>query len=91
MSTPNLYAQIIPYVFSILQDCCICCDSLKNADSDNSSGDSADSEGPDPVFKLNKCGHMFHKSCLVAMYNSGTKVSKWSKIFEPWVCQGTAD
>uniref|UniRef100_A0ABM0LWG7 E3 ubiquitin-protein ligase n=1 Tax=Saccoglossus kowalevskii TaxID=10224 RepID=A0ABM0LWG7_SACKO len=25
------------------------------------------------VYKLDKCGHVFHKSCLAAMYNSGPK------------------
>ena len=52
-----------------MQDCCICCDSLKSSGLSDGSGEH------DPVFKLNKCDHMFHKSCLVAMYNSGTKVT----------------
>ena len=67
-----LYLGVTNYFLHVLQDCCICCDSLKSSGlSDNGGG----GEEHDPVFKLNKCDHMFHKSCLVAMYNSGAKVS----------------
>eukprot|EP00918_Siedleckia_nematoides_P028492 GHVU01061323.1.p1 GENE.GHVU01061323.1~~GHVU01061323.1.p1 ORF type:complete len:603 (+),score=23.35 GHVU01061323.1:189-1811(+) len=54
------------------EDCCICCESLQS-----SSGYGEDGSVPlvdrQTVYKLCNCKHMFHKPCLSAMYNSGTK------------------
>ncbi|XP_074642062.1 E3 ubiquitin-protein ligase DTX4-like [Tubulanus polymorphus] len=49
------------------EDCCICCDRLHS-----SGGFSADHE-EEAICKLNRCDHIFHRSCVSAMYNSGTK------------------
>ncbi|GFW01366.1 e3 ubiquitin-protein ligase DTX4 [Trichonephila clavipes] len=46
------------------EDCIICCEPL-------SEGSSYD--GDTSVLKLKECPHVFHKSCLTAMYNSGSK------------------
>ncbi|KAL8604678.1 hypothetical protein ACOMHN_013458 [Nucella lapillus] len=50
------------------EDCCICYDSL--------SGPSSYGEGKAgqcDVIQLNKCSHMFHRLCLLAMYDSSHK------------------
>ncbi|KAK7506038.1 hypothetical protein BaRGS_00002760 [Batillaria attramentaria] len=47
------------------EDCCICCDAL--------TGPSSYGEGQPgqfDVIQLNKCSHMFHRLCLLAMYDS---------------------
>lgn len=47
------------------EDCCICCDAL--------TGPSSYGEGRPgqfDVIQLNKCSHMFHRLCLLAMYDS---------------------
>ncbi|GFT96809.1 e3 ubiquitin-protein ligase DTX1 [Nephila pilipes] len=46
------------------EDCIICCEPL-------SGGSSYDDDTS--VSKLKECPHAFHKSCLIAMYNSGPK------------------
>lgn len=43
------------------QDCCICCEKLEASSNSNE----------DEVVILNKCKHLFHKSCIIAMYSSG--------------------
>ncbi|XP_064618776.1 E3 ubiquitin-protein ligase DTX1-like isoform X2 [Lineus longissimus] len=48
-------------------DCCICCEQLQ------ASAGFAQNMTDTVVLKLNKCDHMFHKSCLIAMYDSGMK------------------
>jgi hypothetical protein len=53
----------------ILQDCCICCEKLNHA-----SGYGEGQVENHVVYQLNKCSHMFHKLCLIAMYDSGSKV-----------------
>ncbi len=57
------------------QDCVICCDSLKSSGLGGDSGAVGD-----PVLTLSKCDHMFHQSCLAAMYDSGTKVKRFCSI-----------
>ena len=52
------------------QDCCICYDAL--------TGPSSYGEGKSSQFdiiQLNKCSHMFHRLCLLAMYDSSHNVS----------------
>lgn len=56
--------------FLSLQDCCICCEKLTHA-----SGYGEGKKDEKVVFKLNRCSHMFHKLCILAMYESTTKVS----------------
>lgn len=51
----------------VLQDCCICCDGLREASGYSSPDDHV-------VVQLYKCSHMFHLDCLAAMYDSGTRV-----------------
>lgn len=50
------------------EDCCICCEKLTHA-----SGYGEGKKDEKVVFKLNKCSHMFHKLCILAMYESTTK------------------
>jgi len=59
-------SRLIAIAACAWQDCCICCDSLKEASGYG---------GPDEhvVIKLYKCSHMFHLDCVSAMYNSGTR------------------
>ena len=62
----------VMYVFSAdcVQDCCICYDAL--------TGPSSYGEGKAgqfDVIQLNKCSHMFHRLCLLAMYDSSHNVS----------------
>ena len=52
------------------QECPICFEKLCNV----SHYTEEDDEGGDCVFRLDRCNHYFHKSCLYAMYNSGPKV-----------------
>lgn len=48
------------------EDCCICCEKV---DQPSGYGD-----GKDKVcVKLKRCGHLFHRLCLFAMYNNGHK------------------
>ena len=53
------------------QDCAICCDKLSGSSGYGSSV---------AVVQLNKCKHLFHKECLDAMYNNGTKVRLFSLV-----------
>jgi len=48
------------------EDCCICCDSLKEASGYGGSDEHV-------VVQLYKCSHMFHLDCIAAMYDSGNK------------------
>uniref|UniRef100_K1Q1B7 E3 ubiquitin-protein ligase n=1 Tax=Magallana gigas TaxID=29159 RepID=K1Q1B7_MAGGI len=50
------------------EDCCICCEKLTHA-----SGYGEGKKDEKVVFKLNRCSHMFHKLCILAMYESTTK------------------
>ncbi|VDI70141.1 deltex [Mytilus galloprovincialis] len=50
------------------EDCCICCEKLSHA-----SGYGEGQMENHVVYQLNKCSHMFHKLCLIAMYDSGSK------------------
>jgi len=49
------------------QDCCICCDSLKEASGYGGADEHV-------VVQLYKCSHMFHLDCISAMYDSGNRV-----------------
>ncbi|XP_062595606.1 E3 ubiquitin-protein ligase DTX1-like [Saccostrea cucullata] len=50
------------------EDCCICCEKLTHP-----SGYGEGKADEKVVFKLRKCAHMFHKLCILAMYESTTK------------------
>lgn len=50
------------------QDCAICCEQLTDP-----SGYEQMALDPNAV-QLTNCKHLFHKACLIAMYQSGTKV-----------------
>ncbi|ESO91623.1 hypothetical protein LOTGIDRAFT_122173, partial [Lottia gigantea] len=51
-----------------IEDCCICCEKLNT---ESGYGNSNHSDGE--VVALSLCNHMFHRQCLMAMYNSGPK------------------
>ncbi|XP_041455804.1 E3 ubiquitin-protein ligase DTX1-like [Lytechinus variegatus] len=50
------------------EECPICFEKLCNISHYNE-----DEEEGESVLKLDRCGHLFHQSCLYAMYNSGPK------------------
>ncbi|XP_072034589.1 E3 ubiquitin-protein ligase DTX4-like isoform X2 [Amphiura filiformis] len=50
------------------EDCPICYEKLGDT-----SHFSEETSGEDPILRLQTCNHMFHQSCLHAMYNSGPK------------------
>ena len=52
-----------------LQDCCICCEKLTHP-----SGYGEGKAEASVILKLSKCSHIFHKLCIKAMYESGSKV-----------------
>lgn len=52
----------------VIKDCAICCERLCDPSGYESSSTVSD------AVKLVNCKHEFHKSCLLAMYRSGTKV-----------------
>ena len=69
-----LYSQYI-YIEIYLQDCAICCEKMNEPSGYAHGVSSENALDGSVVYQLKKCKHFFHKMCIVAMYNSGTKVS----------------
>ncbi|KAJ8312025.1 hypothetical protein KUTeg_009398 [Tegillarca granosa] len=53
---------------NVQHDCCICCERLSHP-----SGYGDGKPEDKIVYQLSKCNHIFHKLCVFAMYNSGSK------------------
>jgi Zinc finger, C3HC4 type (RING finger) len=56
-------------VFDYEQDCAICCEQLTDPSGYEQLSSSSN------AIQLASCKHQFHKACVFAMYQSGTKVS----------------